>query len=74
MKRLVVLATAAAVLAAACQDSNTPTAPATPELSRAVTSDTSVIVVLKSQFAPGGHAANQARAAEVARGLGLAPT
>jgi subtilisin family serine protease len=62
-------------LVTACQDANTPTAPAAPEFSRVGTSsDTSVIVVLKSQFVPGGHAANQARAAEVARGLGLAPT
>lgn len=29
------------------------------------------IVVLKERAAPGGHAANQARAAEIARGFGL---
>jgi subtilisin len=33
-----------------------------------------VIVVLKSRLAPGRHAANKARAAEVAQGLGLAPS
>lgn len=32
------------------------------------------IVVLKDDFAPGGHASNKARAAEVARGLGVSPT
>jgi subtilisin len=74
VNRLVAFMATAAVLVTACQDANTPTAPAVPEFSRVGTSDTSVIVVLKSQFAPGGHAANQARAAEVARGLGLAPT
>ena len=31
------------------------------------------IVVLKPEFAPGGHAANQARAAEIARQHGLSP-
>ncbi|MEJ2342591.1 MAG: S8 family serine peptidase [Gemmatimonadales bacterium] len=33
-----------------------------------------VIVVLDPALAPGGHAANRSRAAEVARGLGVAPT
>jgi len=33
-----------------------------------------VIVALDPAFAPGGHAANRSRAAEVARGLGVAPT
>jgi len=33
-----------------------------------------VIVVLDAAFAPGGHRANQSRAGEVARGLGVAPT
>ncbi len=33
-----------------------------------------VIVVLDPAFAPGGHAANQSRAAEVARAFGVAPT
>lgn len=32
-----------------------------------------VIVVLNSEFAPGGHAANQAAAGNIARGLGIAP-
>ena len=32
-----------------------------------------VIVVLNSDFAPGGHAANQAAADNIARGLGVAP-
>ena len=32
-----------------------------------------VIVILDDAFAPGGHAANQAEAGRVARGLGLSP-
>lgn len=72
MKKLTVLAAAAIVLAA-CQDSTPPTTPTGPELSRSESRDTNVIVVLKRQYAPGAHAVNKARAAEIARGLGLAP-
>jgi subtilisin len=73
MKKLAVLA-AAALVVAGCRDSSLPTSPAAPDLSRAAGADTSVIFVLRPEFAPGGHEANQGRAADVARGLGLSPT
>jgi subtilisin len=73
MKRLTALA-AVATLMVACQESNPPSAPSAPELSQSSTADTNVIVLLKRQYAPGTHAANKARAAEVARGLGLSST
>jgi subtilisin len=72
MQKLITLA-AAALIVAGCRDSSSPTSPPTTDLSLAG-ADTNVIVVLRPEFAPGGHAANQARAADVARGLGLAPT
>lgn len=59
----------------ACQDTPEPTSVTASEaaFSRgAATVD--VIVALNPGFAPGAHAANQARAAEFARGLGVAPT
>ena len=57
---------------ASCQDWAPPVAPdRTAALAPAATSD--FIVVLDASLAPGGHAANRARAAEVARGLGVEP-
>ncbi len=73
MKGLVALA-AATLVVAGCRDSNAPFSPATPSISPAAEADTSVILVLRPEFAPGGQAANQARAADIARGLGLTPT
>ncbi|MDQ3458821.1 MAG: protease inhibitor I9 family protein, partial [Deinococcota bacterium] len=45
----------------------------TPEDVGSTAVDGQYIVVLEPRFAPGGHAANQARAAEIARGLGVQP-
>jgi subtilisin len=59
-----------------CQDTSTPTSPEA-SLSQSATrsgADTSVIVLLQRQYAPGGHEANRRQAAEVARGFRLAPT
>lgn len=57
---------------AACQDSAPPVAlERGGDLSGAGHAD--VIVVLDPSFAAGGHAANQTRAAEIARGLGIEP-
>ncbi|MDH5591102.1 MAG: S8 family serine peptidase, partial [Gemmatimonadota bacterium] len=57
-----------------CSEGSTPIQP---ELDAAlvpsVVGGVDVIVVLNQDFAPGGHAANQAAAAEIARGLGIAP-
>jgi subtilisin family serine protease len=61
----------------ACQESPlaTDTEPQTPLAAvRGLEKKVDVIVVLDPAFAPGGHAANRSRAAEVARGLGVAPT
>jgi subtilisin family serine protease len=61
----------------ACQESPlaTDTEPLTPLAAvRGLEKKVDVIVVLDPAFAPGGHAANRSRAAEVARGLGVAPT
>lgn len=44
-----------------------------PDFARAGGQSVDIIVVLNSDFAPGGHAANQAAAAQIARGLGMAP-
>lgn len=73
MRRLAPLALAVAALAG-CSDTPKPTALDLPEavFSKA-TNTVDVIVVLRPEFAPGAHAANAARAAEVARGLGIAP-
>jgi len=73
MQKLSVLAAAVVVLAA-CQEPNPPTTSDGPELARVASGDTSVIVLLKKEYAPGPHAVNKARAEQVARGLGLAPT
>jgi hypothetical protein len=61
----------------ACQDSPlaTDTQSQTPLAAvRGLEKKVDVIVVLDPAFAPGGHAANRSRAADVARGLGVAPT
>jgi subtilisin len=71
MKRILTLAVSALVIAA-CQEPPSTSPTSSPDLSRSG-ADTNVIVVLKSQFAPGGHAANQAQAAQIARGLGISP-
>jgi subtilisin family serine protease len=72
MNRRAVLVAAALVLAG-CRDVNPPTSPATLDLSPATQLDTNVIFVLRPEFAPGGQTANQARAADIARALGLTP-
>jgi aqualysin 1 len=61
---------AAAVMVAACSDGLEQLGPEAPQFSRGEAAD--VIVVLKSEFAPGGHAANTARAEEIAQALGVA--
>ncbi len=61
----------------ACQESPlaTDTEPQPPVAAvRGLEKKIDVIVVLDPAFAPGGHAANRSRAAEVARGLGVAST
>lgn len=72
MKRLVTLSAGALLLAACQDDGRNPVAPADALASRSATED--VIVVLNQRFAPGAHAANAARAAEIARELGVTPT
>jgi subtilisin family serine protease len=68
-----------AVFLSACADQPAPTAPVaddllnTSEAPAAAAQMVDVIVVLRSDFAPGGHAANQAEAGRVARGLGISP-
>jgi hypothetical protein len=65
------------VVSACTNDAYSPVSPdesdlPTTELSRSQAVD--VIVVLNDDFAPGGHAANQAAARGVARGLGISPS
>lgn len=73
MRRLAIAA-AGALLLSACQDAQQPTAIDTPDavLSRSA-GTVDVIVALNEQFAPGAHAANQSRAGEIARDLGITP-
>jgi subtilisin len=74
MRRLA-LFTAGALVLAGCQDGSPPTAIDASDATLAQGArNVDVIVVLNESFAPGGHAANQGRAAEIARGLGVAPT
>lgn len=69
-----------AVLAAAAACRDVPAPPSSPSLSPEAASrslgsaDTNVIVVLRTQFAPAGYAANRAAAAAVARDMGVSPT
>jgi hypothetical protein len=64
-----------ALVLSACSDTSTPVGPDAPaQLARSAQATVDVIVALNPAFAPGGHAANQERAAEVARGLGAAPS
>lgn len=66
-----------AALITACDGSplSTDSEPPSPLASvRGAENKIDVIVVLDPAFAPGGHAANRSRAAEVARGFGVAPT
>jgi subtilisin len=73
MKRAIVLASGVLAIAA-CQDSGTPTDANLSDASFARSSATvDVIVALRSDFAPGGHAQNQSRAEEIARELGVSP-
>jgi subtilisin family serine protease len=59
---------------AACADVTDPVGPdAAPQLARTAQASVDVIVTLNPDFAPGGVAANRARAADVARGLGGSP-
>jgi aqualysin 1 len=73
MKRSLALLLPLALIA--CQDTSQPTALESPPaaLSRSGGS-VDVIVVLKQGFAPGGHATNESRAAEIARSHGLTPS
>lgn len=65
------------LLLTACDDSVTPTSPvgegAALSARGTVANLVDVIVVLEPVTAPGAHAANKARAGEIARGLGLHP-
>ncbi len=73
MKRAIVLASGVLAIAA-CQDTRTPTDAHLPDASFARSSATvDVIVSLRSDFAPSGHAQNQSRAEEIARELGVSP-
>lgn len=72
MKRSLVLLLSLALVA--CQDRPQPIAPDAPEATLSRGANTvDVIVALKSDFAPGAHASNQARAAEIAQALGVSP-
>jgi subtilisin len=74
MKRITLFAAGTLILAG-CQEAPQPTALDPSEASSARAGSTvDVIVSLKPDFAAGAHAANQARAAEVARSLGVEPT
>lgn len=66
------LALVGAVVASGCSDTDAVGPDVAPHLAR-VGQESRVIVVLNRDLAPGGHATNRARAAEVARGLGVAP-
>ena len=71
-----VVAVSGAIVLSACTDSTAPMAPEAPDASQAraaIQANVDVIVVLDDGFAPGGHAANQRRAAAIARSLGAAP-
>ena len=63
------LAAALVALMAACSNTIEPEV----EVLAAQAVDSRYIVVLDPEFAPDGHAANKARAAEIARSLGLSP-
>ena len=72
MKRSLALLLPLALVA--CQDQQQPVAPEAPETALSRSAETvDVIVSLKSEFAPGTHAANAARAEAIARGLGISP-
>lgn len=74
LRRLSVLLAVGALTATACSDAPTPVAPdIDPQLGRSAQVAVDVIVVLDESFAPGGHAANQAAAAAIARSLGAVP-
>jgi len=74
MRRLALPLVLSMAVVSACQES--PFATDTEPLAavRGQEQKIDVIVVLDAAFAPGGHAANRSRAAEVARGLSVAPT
>lgn len=71
MKRWVVSA-AVSILLVGCQESSE--RPFAPDAQFSRSAATDVVVVLKSEFAPGGYTANLARAAEIAASLGVTPT
>lgn len=71
MKKSAVLC--AALVVASCQDVGDVTAPDGAQFARSGGQTVDVIVALDPGFGPGGHAANKARAAEIAQGLGLSP-
>jgi subtilisin family serine protease len=74
MQKLRVLVAATLVVLVACQEPNPPTTSDGSALAAVATGDTNVIVLLKREYAPGRHGLNKARAEQVARGLGLAPS
>jgi subtilisin family serine protease len=60
-----------AVMLVSCGDDASSPEPAGPELSRIGAQTAQVLVVLDPTFAPGGHAANQSRALEMAAEMGV---
>jgi subtilisin len=72
MKRLA-LFTAGALALAGCQDTSSPTVLESEASLNRSGGTVDVIVVLNDNFAPGAHAANQSRAGEIARDLGITP-
>ena len=70
-KSLIPIGFGGALLAAACSDPGAVGPDVDPQFARSA-QEAQVIVVLNQDFAPGGHAANRAGAAAVARGLGVA--
>jgi len=70
MKRFAAAALALLLVLSGCRDVSSPAAPDGPLFSRGA-SDVAIVVTLDPAFAPGGHAANQARAAQIARELGI---
>jgi hypothetical protein len=71
-KSLIPIGLGGAILVAACSDPGAVGPDIDPQLARSA-QDAQIIVVLDRDMAPGGHAANRAHSAAVARGLGVTP-